>query len=36
MLTMQVMIPCNLALLTIAGIFYTWRDIYLPSRSRTA
>jgi len=29
MQTMQNMIPCNLAFLAIAAIFYSWRDIYL-------
>jgi len=32
MLTMQAMIPCNLACLFIAIAFYSWRDIYLPRR----
>ncbi len=30
MLTMQAMLPCNLAFLAIAGLFYTWRDLYVP------
>ena len=28
MQTMQNMIPCNLALLAIATLFYSWRDAY--------
>jgi len=27
---MQHMIPYNMALLAIAAIFYSWRDVYLP------
>jgi hypothetical protein len=28
--SMVSMLPCNLALLAIAAIFYAWRDVYLP------
>lgn len=31
--TLQTMVPFNLALLTIAALFYAWRDIYIPARS---
>lgn len=36
MQTMQQMIPFNMALLAIAGIFYAWRDLYVPLRARTS
>ena len=29
---MQAMIPCNVAMLTIAALFYAWRDLYVPRR----
>jgi hypothetical protein len=29
---MQAMIPCNVALITIAALFYAWRDLYVPRR----
>jgi hypothetical protein len=32
MQTMQAMIPCNVAFLAIATLFYTWRDLYVPRR----
>jgi len=32
MQTMQAMIPCNVACLAIAVLFYVWRDLYVPRR----
>ena len=32
MITMQAMLPFNLALLAIASLFYVWRDVYCPMK----
>jgi hypothetical protein len=29
------LITCNLACLVIAGLYYTWRDVYLHRKKRT-
>lgn len=32
---MQAMLPYNVALIAIATLFYTWRDVYVPRRKRS-
>lgn len=32
---MQAMLPCNVALIVIATLFYTWRDVYVPRRKQS-